>query len=174
MLTIERLDAKLAEADLQALAGLLIDAVAGNASIGYPAGLSRAEAREFWQDVGSSIGAKRLIVLVARIEGEIRGTVQLVFPSFPNGRRRAEVAKLLVHSSVRRRGIGAALMHAVEDEARRAGRTLLVLDTETESAAELMYAKLGWTLAGVIPEFAFRPDGRLRPSSFFYKVLTPS
>jgi len=65
-------------------------------------------------------------------------------------------------------------MHAVEDEARRAGRTLLVLDTETESAAESLYAKLGWTLAGVIPDFAYRPDGRLRPSSFFYKVLNPS
>jgi hypothetical protein len=62
-------------------------------------------------------------------------------------------------------------MAALEAEARDAGRTLLVLDTEADSEAERMYVKLGWAKAGVIPDFAYRPDGQLRPSVFFYKAL---
>ncbi|HET7338164.1 MAG TPA: GNAT family N-acetyltransferase, partial [Candidatus Dormibacteraeota bacterium] len=102
------------------------------------------------------------------------GTVQLGFAQFPNGRHRAEVAKLLVHSSMRRRGLATGLMNAAEEHARRAARTLLFLDTETGSAAEILYRKLGWTVAGVIPGFAYRPDGQLRPTTFFYKVVSPA
>ena len=45
------------------------------------------------------------------------------------------------------------------------------LDTEEGSPAERMYERLGWAKAGVIPAFAYSPDGRLRPSTFFYKLL---
>jgi hypothetical protein len=63
-------------------------------------------------------------------------------------------------------------MRAVEDEARRIGRTLLILDTETGSTAERLYAKLGWTRFGEVPAYATRPDGRARNAvSFFYKAL---
>ncbi len=170
---IERLGPELPEADLAELAELTLDAVAGNASIGFAAGLTDAQARAFWIEAAEAVAEGRVILLGARVEGRIAGTVQLVFSRFPNGRNRAEVAKLLVRSSMRRRGLATLLMRAAEDEARRASRGLLVLDTETGSAAEHLYRKLGWTPAGVIPGFAYRPDGELRPTSFFYKVLTP-
>ncbi|HET9782565.1 MAG TPA: GNAT family N-acetyltransferase [Candidatus Dormibacteraeota bacterium] len=171
---IKRVGPDVSASDLDALTELLLDAVAGNASVGFPAGLSRDEARAFWIEVAQAVGADRLILLAARIEGRIVGTVQLGFARFPNGRHRAEVAKLLVHSSVRRRGLATDLMNAAEEHARDAARTLLFLDTETGSAAEALYRKLGWTAAGVIPDFAYRPDGRLRPTTFFYKVLPPT
>jgi GNAT superfamily N-acetyltransferase len=170
---IERLGPDLTEADIESLAVLLLDAVAGNASVGFPSGLTHAESRAFWVDVAAAVRAGRVILLAARVDGNIAGTVQLVFSQYPNGRVRAEVAKLLVYTSMRRRGVGADLMRAAEDEARKASRSLLVLDTETGSAAEELYRKLGWTLAGVIPDFAYRPDGELRPTSFYYKKLTP-
>ena len=63
-------------------------------------------------------------------------------------------------------------MRAAEDEARRIGRTLLTLDTETGSAAERLYIRLGWTKYGEIPAYATRADNRSRDAaSFFYKTL---
>ena len=170
-LVIERIGPEVSASDLDALTELLLDAVAGNASVGFPAALSRDEAHAFWIEVARAVSTDRLILLVARIDGRIVGTVQLGFARFPNGRHRAEVAKLLVHSSMRRRGLATELMNAAEEHARAASRTLLFLDTETGSAAEALYRKLGWTAAGVIPDFAYRPDGRLRPTTFFYKLV---
>lgn len=171
---VDRLGPGLTEAELESLSRLLLDAVAGNASVGFPAGLSAADAHRYWTGVWEASAAGRTVLLVARVEGRIVGTVQLVLSPYPNGRNRAEVAKLLVHSSARRRGLATHLMRAAEDAARQATRTLLFLDTETGSAAETLYRKLGWTRAGEIPDFAYRPDGQLRPTSFYYKRLTPS
>ena len=173
-LVIERLGPDVSAEDLDALTELLLDAVAGNASVGFPAGLSHDEAHGFWIEVVPAVKAGGVILLAARIDGRVVGTVQLAFARFPNGRHRAEVAKLLVHSSMRRRGLATDLMNAAEHHARRASRTLLFLDTETGSAAELLYRKLGWIAAGAIPGFAYRPDGELRPTTFFYKVVPPN
>jgi GNAT superfamily N-acetyltransferase len=131
-------------------------------------GLQEDEALDFWRGMARN----RVLLLGARDEqGRIIGTVQLRLASYPNGRHRAEVAKLLVHSSWRRRGIATELMRAAEREAAAAGVWLLYLDTETGSGAEPFYRGLGWTEAGVIPDFAYGPDGRLSPSTFFYKRL---
>ncbi|HET7339541.1 MAG TPA: GNAT family N-acetyltransferase, partial [Candidatus Dormibacteraeota bacterium] len=98
---IERLGPDVSAPDLDALTDLLLDAVATNASVGFPAALSRDEAHGFWIRVVQAVKADRLILLAARVDGRLVGTVQLGFAQFPNGRHRAEVAKLLVHSSMR-------------------------------------------------------------------------
>jgi GNAT superfamily N-acetyltransferase len=77
---------------------------------------------------------------------------------------------MLVHRTARRRGIGAALMQEVEAEARRRGRTLLVLDT-ANGDAERLYARSGWQRAGVIPDYALWPDGGLCDTTIFWKRL---
>ncbi|TMB48096.1 MAG: GNAT family N-acetyltransferase [Chloroflexi bacterium] len=168
---VERLEAPIARHDLDALSELLIDAVNGNASIGFPAGVSKTEADDFWVGVEGDVAAGRAVLLGARLDGRLAATAQLRFPPFPNGRNRAEVAKVLAHSSVRRRGLATALMGEIERAAMEAGRGLLFLDTETGSPAEQLYGGLGWTRAGMVPDFAYRPDGELRPTSFFYKIL---
>jgi GNAT superfamily N-acetyltransferase len=76
-----------------------------------------------------------------------------------------------VHRSARRRGVGGDLMRAAEDAARGAGKTLLVLDTVTGSDAERLYARLGWTRVGVVPNYALWPDGRPCDTTIFYKAL---
>ena len=91
--------------------------------------------------------------------GAVDGSVQLVPAPRAHQAFRADIAKLLVHSRARRRGLGAALMQAAEAEARRMGRTLLTLDTETGSGAERLYLRLGWTLFGQVPGYALRADG---------------
>jgi hypothetical protein len=49
------------------------------------------------------------------------------------------------------------------------GKTLLVLDTVTGSAADRLYTRLGWQRVGEVPDFALWPRGGLCPTSFFYK-----
>lgn len=164
---IERLTVPVAAGDLDELARLLLDGVAGNASLGFAADTSFEQARSWWAGLDPDV----TVLLVSREDGGIVGSAVLAFSRFPNGRHRAEVGKVIVLSTYRRRGIGRKLMRAVEDEAQRAGKSLLFLDTETGSGAESMYRSLGWTAAGVIPDFAYRPDGQLRPTTFYYKRL---
>jgi len=76
-----------------------------------------------------------------------------------------------VHRRGRRRGLGAALLEAAEGTARDCGKTLLVLDTNTGSAAERLYTRMGWTRVGEIPDFSVQPRGGLRATTVFYKRL---
>lgn len=87
-----------------------------------------------------------------------------------NQPHRADLSKLLVHRRARRRGIGAALMHAAEAEAHRLGRTLLVLDTATDEA-ERPYEHLGWRRIGVIPGYALMPRGAPCATAIYYRDL---
>jgi GNAT superfamily N-acetyltransferase len=78
---------------------------------------------------------------------------------------------MLVHRKARRRGVAQRLMAAVEDEARKEGKTVLVLDTVTGSDAERLYERAGWQRVGVIPKYALMPTGELCATTVFYKHL---
>ncbi len=154
------------------LARLLKDAVDGGASVSYLAPLSIDVAKAYWLKIADEVGQGERFLLVAQEQGAIAGSVQLALAMQPNGAHRAEVQKLLVFSTFRRRGIATRLLDAVEQTARRAKRSLLVLDTEQGSAAEQLYAKFGYTRAGVIPKFAMSSNGNLHSTVFFYRLLT--
>jgi GNAT superfamily N-acetyltransferase len=109
--------------------------------------------------------------LAAFAEGRLVGTVQVNLALPPNQPHRAEIAKLLVHRSARKRGVAQLLMEHAESEARAAGKTLLVLDTVTGGDGERLYARLGWTKVGVIPGYALFPDGRPCDTTVFWKTL---
>jgi acetyltransferase len=98
------------------------------------------------------------------------GTVQLHFSGRPYGGHRAEVARLLVHSRARR-GVGAALMAAIEAEALQRRISLLVLDTCTGDPSQHLYEKLGYTLAGIIPYYTRGTTGTLEPTAIMYKEI---
>lgn len=51
------------------------------------------------------------------------------------------------------------------------GKTLLVLDTVTGSAAERLYAREGWQRCGEIPNYALWPDGAPCATTIFFKSL---
>jgi len=168
---IRRLDAPEMAECLGGLAAVLVNAVAHGASVNFMAGITEEEAAAFWrsQRPGVADGGKRL--LVAEDGGRLVGTLLLTLAHQPNASHRAEVGKMLVLSSARRRGLGRRLLSAAEDMARDAGRTLLMLDTETGSAGDSLYRSCGWTECGRVPDHAFRPDGRLAETTQFYKVL---
>jgi GNAT superfamily N-acetyltransferase len=171
-LTVSRLSAAEAEANLPALTDILLDVVEGGGSVSFLWPLKRGEAEKFWLGAIAAVADGRRALLLARDETGPVGTVQLDLPWFPNQPHRADVMKLLVKLRARRRGAARALMRALEDEARRAGRSLLTLDTVTGGAAEKLYRSMGYEAAGVIPGFALSTDGRPEDTTVMYKRLT--
>ncbi len=168
---IRALDAREASSRLPELADLLVDAVAHGASVNFLAGFQHHEAEAFWRGQVSGIADGSRVLLVAEAAGRIVGTVVLTFAPQPNAPHRAEIGKMLVHSSLRKRGLGTRLLMEAEERARAAGRTLLLLDTETDSAGEALYRRCGWTRFGVVPGHSYRTDGRLSSASYFYKTV---
>lgn len=157
---------------VEALADVLIDCVHGGASVSFMAPLSREKALAFWRGVAEGVARDERVLLVAEdASGQIVGTVQLIVSQPDNQPHRADVAKMLVHRRARRQGIAQQLMAAVDDEARAAGKTVLVLDTVTGGDAERLYARAGWQRVGVIPAYALMPDGALCATTYFYKHL---
>ena len=152
-------------ADADGLADVLLDAIAGGASVSFMADFTRDQAIAYWRKI---LADPLRVVLVA---GECDGTAQLVLDTPPNQPHRADFAKMLVHRRATPRGLGRALFEAACDEARRRGRTLLTFDTISGSDAERMYLACGCVKVGEIPEYALMPDGAPAPTSVFYKRL---
>jgi GNAT superfamily N-acetyltransferase len=172
MIEIRRLDTRELQEHLDALAAVLADCVAGGASVSYMAPFPPEQARTAFEGMAAEVEQGRRLVLAAFTDdGELVGTVQVILASPPNQPHRGEIAKLLVHRSARKRGIAQLLMKQAELEARAEGKTLLVLDTVTGDAAERLYARLGWTRVGVIPNYALYPDGRPCDTTVFFKAL---
>lgn len=168
--TVRRLD-RLAAAQLDDLAALLVDCVDGGASVSFMHPLTPDRARVWWRGLADEVesGGRALLVAEDTI-GRIVGTVQLVLAQPENQPHRADLAKLLVHRSHRRQGIAEALMRAAEDEARACGKTLLVLDTASDGA-ERLYRRLGWQCVGTIPGYALWPQGGACDTVIFYRAL---
>jgi GNAT superfamily N-acetyltransferase len=167
---IRRLD-RIGLREIDELADVLIDCVEGGASVSFMLPLSRERAVAFWHVIAEDVARGRRIVLVAEDATGIVGTVQLAIDMPENQPHRADVAKMLVHRRGRRRGIAEALLRGVENAARDAGRTLLVLDTVVGSDADRLYRRLGWEVAGVIPDDALLPAGGYCATCYFYRRL---
>lgn len=161
------------DADLRSLGELLHACVHAGASVSFVLPFSPDDATTFWRDkVLPAVEAETSVVLVARRDGQIAGTVQLDLATPPNQPHRGEIKKLLVHPAARRHGVARALMISIEQRAREAQRTLLTLDTASD-AAERLYASLGYVRVGVIPRFSVRPDGsELEGTMVMYKELS--
>ena len=167
---IERLAPPVSEADLSALALLLVDAVESGAAVSFLS-LTEAQALDWWRKLFGAPASGTIVLAVRDSEG-IVGSVQL-HPSWaPNQPHRADIAKLIVHRRGRQRGFGEQLMAAVEREAVAAGYRLLMLDSKRGDAGERLYRRLGWTVVGTIPRFALDTDGRTpHDTVVFYKEL---
>src|SRR5688500_7605917 len=171
-ITVRRVAAHEAADCVPALTDVLIDCVEGGASVSFMRPLARERALAFWRGVAEGVQRGERVLLVAQDESKgIVGTVQLITALPENQPHRADVAKMLVHRSARRRGAAQALMATLDDEARCEGRTVLVLDTVTGGDAERLYARAGWQRVGDVPRFALMPDGRWCGTTFFYKHL---
>ncbi|MFF2042654.1 GNAT family N-acetyltransferase [Kitasatospora sp. NPDC058170] len=172
MFTISRLTADGLAAAAPELGALLAATVADGASLGFLAPLDPTAAADWWRALAPDVAAGRLLLWVARAQadGRVAGTVQLRPATAANGRHRAEVAKLMVHPTARGQRLAGRLLGALEAAAADLGIRLLVLDTETRSPAEKMYAAAGWTRVGTVPDYATDPTGVPHPTTIFFKA----
>lgn len=154
------------------LVELVQDAVGGGASLGWTATPSTKDARNYWTEVLEGVARGERLLFVATDDHVCAGAVQLCFAPKQNAKHRGEVQKLMVHSQFRRRGIGQALLNALENAAAARGLTLLVLDVRSGDPAEAFYQHAGYRFVGQIPGFARAADGRYEPTSIFYRPLS--
>lgn len=156
---------------LAELIALLQDAVNGGASLGFLPPLSVEKAHNYWLGLIPEMTDKSLILLGVLDGKTLVGSAQLALATKENASHRAEVQKIMVHTRMRRRGIAWALLDALDDIARRQGRSLLVLDTRRGDDAERLYARYGYQRAGIIPQFARSATGTLDDTVIFYRSL---
>jgi GNAT superfamily N-acetyltransferase len=168
---ISVVSAPVAEAALEQLASVLVDCVEGGASVSFMSPFPQGQALAFFRKVADSVTSGDTILLAAQLAGKIVGTVQLGLDTPPNQPHRADIKKLLVHRSARGHGVGAALMAQAEEEARRRGRWLLVLDTVPGENGHRLYLREGWTQTGIVPDYALFPDGRICDTAIMWKRL---
>ena len=145
----------------------------GDASVGVMHPLRRDRAVAFWHQASTGVRAGERVLLVTEDARGICGTVQLVLAQMENQPHRADVSKLLVHRRARSHGVGGALMRAAEEAARALGRTVLVLDTASDTA-ERLYERLGWRRVGAIPGYALMPRGGPCATTVYYRSLASS
>jgi ribosomal protein S18 acetylase RimI-like enzyme len=156
------------------LVELLQDAVGGGASIGWTEVPGTKEARNYWTEVLESVGRGERALLVATDNHVCAGAVQLAYAPKQNSSHRAEIQKLMVHSQYRRRGIGKALLGALEQAALAHKRNLLVLDVRSGDDAEKLYRSAGYEFVGAIPDYVRSADGTLAATSIFFRNLAPA
>ena len=160
------------ERELEGLSEVLVDCVEGGAAVSFMLPLAREKAVAYWRGVAASAARGERVLLAAEdAAGSIVGTVQLILDLPENQPHRGEIAKMLVHRRARRRGVGDALLKCAEDHARRAGRTLLVLDTASGDA-ERLYVRHGWQRCGQIPGYALWPDGRPCATTIYFRSMS--
>lgn len=158
---------------IDGLSDILIDCVEGGASVSFLLPISRSTAIGFWQQVAIGVRrGERILLIAENADGQIVGTVQLIIALPENQPHRADIAKMLVRRSARRQGVGARLLAAVDEAARKAGKSVLVLDTVTGGDGERLYERAGWQRVGNVPNYALMPDGTFCGTTFFHRQLS--
>jgi GNAT superfamily N-acetyltransferase len=168
---IEELDTAAVEEHLDALAQLLLDAHDSGMALGLAAPLSRDGARAAYADAATRLAPGDRLLLAAFDGDVLVGAVQLDRSDAGNGRHRAELRRLVVRADRRGTGVGRALMAGVVEAARGLGLRLLWLSTHEGTDADRIYERFGWTRAGVIPDYAVLPSGKLAANAFYFLRL---
>ncbi|WP_307439733.1 GNAT family N-acetyltransferase [Bacillus sp. V2I10] len=163
---VEISELKTLDEHIEQLADLLIKIVEGGASIGFLPPMSLSQATEYWE----SVLEPSVILLIAKVNDEIAGSVQLHLCMKQNGGHRAEIAKLITHPDYRRKGIARLLMQKAEERAIQEKRSLLVLDTREGDVSNQLYNSMGFTECGRIPFFAESAGGKLDTTILYYKT----
>ncbi|MFS0562686.1 GNAT family N-acetyltransferase [Terribacillus sp. 179-K 1B1 HS] len=149
------------------LASLFQTVVADGASMNYLHPMHKETALSYWDSVLS----EQVRLFIGLLDGEIVGTVQLIYSDKENGRHRAEIAKLMTSTKARRKGVARMLIQHAEQAAKSEGKTLLLLDTEKEGPANLLYQSEGYVLFGEVPDFAQDAFGTFLAGNFYYKII---
>lgn len=153
------------------LASLLLDSIAGGASVGYQHALSLEEAERTFYRLRSALDKGEILMWIARNEQGLMGTVRLELCGESDGLNRAAIKSLLVHHRSRRQGIARQLIKALEKSAIEHHRGLLCLDIQASTPAEAFYRAQGYRCLGELPDYVCSLDGYYHPAVIYYKRL---
>lgn len=151
------------------LSAILIDCVAEGTGVVFLPPLTPDTARDFWRETARGVAAGRNLLLAGWVRGVLAGTVTLVFASAQTQVHRADVTALLVVPGAGGTDLAGRLLSSVQVEARRAGRSLLLLEARASDPAERLCRSGGWGEVGMIPGHSLRPDGTFEDAYVFWK-----
>lgn len=161
---------RLSGAELNDLCDATEAAIADGGGFGWLSDPGREALERYWK--GVTLIPDRTLV-VARVDGVICGSTQLVRPPRHNEARAfmCELQSAFVAPWARGHGLAKALVEEAELIARGEGRTVINLDLrETQLAAIALYESMGYVCWGTNPNYA-RVDGRMVAGRFYTKTL---
>lgn len=106
--------------------------------------------------------ASEYSILVAEVEGQVAGYV--CYGPTPLTEGTWDIYWIATARERRRQGIGRALMDAAEEEIRKTGGRLSVVETSSQESYETtrrFYASIGYPTISVIPDFYTPGDDKL-------------
>ena len=169
--TVERA-VELSAGDLNDLCDATDAAIEGGGGFGWVELPERAILERFWEGV---LAMPARILFVARLDGVICGTCQLVKPPSNN-----EAQSFAVHLTTnfvapwaRGHGLAKMLVEKAEEVAQEEGFAVINLDVrETMGEAIALYERLGYVRFGMHPHYA-QVDGAVLKGYYYSKVIDP-
>ncbi|MDB5490970.1 MAG: acetyltransferase family protein [Micavibrio sp.] len=160
----------LSPADLEDLCDATDAAIVDGGGFGWVKLPSREILERFWHGV---LTMPNRMLFVARLDGVICGTAQIIAPSRNNEAQIKIVAMTTVFVAPWARGHGLARMmvEQMEEAVKEAGFNVINLDVrETQLAAIKLYEDRGYVHFGTHPYYA-HVDGKDVPGHYYYKKL---
>lgn len=166
---IDKLEA-FAGTDLEDLCDVTDAAIVDGGGFGWLKPPARSVLETYWKGV---LLVPQRSLFVARLDGTISGSAQLVRPTRNNESRAfaAELVSAFVAPWARGHGLARGLVEAAEETASREGYRKLSLDVrETQEAAIRLYESLGYVRWGTNPDYAC-VAGQLIAGHYYTKDL---
>lgn len=161
--------------DIEVLLGEFVemtrDVVDDGASLGWASPMDGALAARYWKGRARDVADDAVVLFGGLVDGRLVASVQLERGHFPQSVHRAEVAKLMVRTAYRRRGIARRLMESAETFAAVAGITTILLDTRPGEPVEHLYRSIGYVRTGYVPNAIRGPRGDMQDTIYYYKLL---
>lgn len=170
--SVERVTKSLSVGDLNDLCDATEAAIEAGGGFGWVELPNRGILEQFWNGV---MAMPVRILLVARLDGVICGTAQLVRPPKNNEAQASSVTLtgLFIAPWARGQGLSRRLLDLAEKTALKEGFKIINLDLrETQVAAISLYERNGYHLIGTHPYYAFISDQYVA-GRYYYKLLSP-
>ncbi len=168
-ISVERIQ-KFSTSDLNDLCDATDAAIEQGGGFGWLELPSRDILERYWQGV---LVMPSRILMVARLDGVICGTCQLVRPPV-NNEAQAHSVQLTTHFVApwaRGHGLATMLVEAAEKAAKDEGHSVINLDVrETQASAIELYERLGYGRIGTHPAYA-KVGGEMIAGHYYYKLL---
>lgn len=161
---------ELSAVDLEDLCDATDAAITDGGGFGWVKLPSREILERFWNGV---LAMPSRMLFVARLDGSICGTAQLIAPPRNNEAQSFSITMTTVFVAPWGRGHGLARMmvEKMEHVAKESGFGVINLDVrETQDAAIKLYESLGYIHFGTHPHYA-RVDDKIVSGRYYYKNL---